>query len=314
MEDWKNIAWSETAAIFLFCLIYIVTILSNVIIITLICQSPKLHSPMYFLIGNLSFMEIWYTSVTVPRILADILSEKKTISVAYCIAQCYFFFVLRAIENYLLGVLAYDRYQAICNPLRYTAKMNVKICYKLVFGSWISSFLGSLIPIYFLSKLTLCGSNNTINHFFCDISPLLNLSCTNASAIKLYFFTLTWLIISICLFFIIVSYLQIILTIIKISSSSGRQKAFSTCGSHLIVVVIYYASVTFIYVRPVGEHSFQFDKIVSVFYAVVTPFFNPIVYSLRNKEFQGFFNGELESSQVGLDRELIDMTLGVTIL
>ncbi|XP_030042470.1 olfactory receptor 6F1-like [Microcaecilia unicolor] len=267
----------------LFSAIYILTISGNVAIIAIIRVDPRLHTPMYFFLGNFSFMEIWYTSVTIPKMLRDFLVAEKTISINGCITQCYFFFMLGAIENYLLAVMAYDRYLAICNPLRYATIMIPQLCYLLAFGSWIVSFLGSLFPIFSLSRLSFCGPNQ-INHFFCDVVPLLSLSCTDTSLLKIYFFSMLWMIVFSCLLFTIVSYANILFTILRIPSESGQQKAFSTCGSHLTVVIIYYGSVIFMYVRPPGKHTFQSDKVVSIFYAVVTPLLNPIIYSLRNKE------------------------------
>ncbi|KAG8547838.1 hypothetical protein GDO81_027337, partial [Engystomops pustulosus] len=268
---------------FLFLLVYISTLLGNILIITLVMTTPQFKTPMYFFLCNLSFMEIWYTSVTLPKMLQDILSETRLISVTGCIAQCYFFFVLGGTENYFLAVMAYDRYLAICNPLRYSSIMNRVLCCQFAIGCWICSIVGSLLPLYWVCTLSFCGSTQ-INHFFCDMIPLLNISCTDTSKLKTYFFIIAWTVIFSCLFFTILSYIKIILTILKIPSSSGKSKAFSTCVSHLTVVVIYYASVILIYVRSPKGQTFEFDKIISVFYAVVTPLLNPIIYSLRNKE------------------------------
>ncbi|KAM5191676.1 olfactory receptor 287-like [Mantella aurantiaca] len=266
-----------------FLLVYLVTILGNIVIITLVWTHPQLKTPMYFFLCNLSFLEIWYISVTLPKMLEDFLSTAQRISVIGCIAQCYFFFLLGAIENYFLAVMAYDRYLAICNPLRYSTIMNPVLCCKLAVGCWLCSVLGSVLPLYWLYSLSFCGSNQ-IDHFFCDVVPLLNRSCTDTSELKTYFFTMVWIIVFGCLLFTILSYVQIILTVLRISSSSGKSKAFSTCVSHLTVVIIYYGSVISIYMRSPKGQVFEFDKIISVFYAVVTPLLNPIIYSLRNKE------------------------------
>ncbi|XP_069819506.1 olfactory receptor 6F1-like [Dendropsophus ebraccatus] len=267
----------------LFLLIYFTTLLGNILIITLVLSTSQLKTPMYYFLCNLSFLEIWYISVTLPKMLQDIFLSTHHISVTGCIAQCYFFFVLGGIENYLLAVMAYDRYLAICNPLRYSSIMSSVLCCKLAVGCWICSILGSLLPLYWLGTLSFCGSNQ-INHFFCDVIPLLNISCTDTSTLKTYFFVVVWNIIFGCLFFTFLSYIKIILTILKIPSRSGKSKAFSTCVSHLTVVVIYYGSVMLIYVRSPKGKTFEFDKIISVFYAVVTPLLNPIIYSLRNIE------------------------------
>ncbi|XP_029435399.1 olfactory receptor 6F1-like [Rhinatrema bivittatum] len=267
----------------LFLVIYIITIIGNVAIMAITIVEPRLHTPMYFFLSNFSFMEIWYTSVTIPKMLRDFLVQDKTISISGCIAQCYFFFLFAAIENYLMAVMAYDRYLAICNPLRYTIIMVPWLCCLLAFGSWVSCIIYSLLPLFSLNKLSFCGPNQ-INHFFCDVAPLLSLSCTDITSLKLYFFSLAWIMLFSCLLFTIVSYAYILFTIFRISSVSGRQKAFSTCGSHLTVVIINYGAVIYLYVRPTGRQALQSDKVVSVIYSVVTPLLNPIIYSLRNKE------------------------------
>ncbi|KAG8539553.1 hypothetical protein GDO81_020746 [Engystomops pustulosus] len=266
----------------IFLMIYLSTITGNTIIIAAIWQSSKLRSPMFLFLGNFAFMEIGYTSVTMPKMLTDLVSGNKKISVSGCVTQLYFFFVLGGIENYLLAVMAYDRYLAICNPLRYSTIMNNRFCHQLALMSWFSSFISSLIPIYLLGKLSFCGKSQ-VDNFFCDASPIFNLSCTDTSLLKSYFFSLVWIVIFSCLFFIILSYIQIILAILKIRSHSGRKKVFSTCGSHFSVVILYYGSVIAMYVRPHHEYTFVFDKCLSVFYAIVTPFLNPMIYSLRNK-------------------------------
>lgn len=266
-----------------FLIIYLATVLGNVVIITLVWTHPQLKTPMYFFLCNLSFLEIWYTSVTLPKMLNYLLFTRQRISVIGCIAQCYFFFLLGGIENYFLAVMAYDRYLAICIPLRYSTIMNPIFCCQLVVGCWLCCALGSLLPLYWLCNLSFCGLN-LIDHFFCDVVPLLNRSCTDTSMLKIYFFIIVWIIIFSCLLFTILSYVQIILTVLSIASSSGKSKAFSTCVSHLTVVVIYYGSVILIYVRSPKGQVFEFDKYISVFYAVVTPLLNPIIYSLRNKE------------------------------
>ncbi|XP_044137471.1 olfactory receptor 6N1-like [Bufo gargarizans] len=272
----------ELLLFFLFFVMYISTITGNTIIITVIHQSSKLHSPMYLFLGNFAFMEMCYSTVTTPKMLIGLVSGNKQISILGCITQFYFFFVLGAIENYFLAVLAYDRYLAICNPLRYMTIMTNRFCLRLALMSWLISFIGSLVIIYLLSKLSFCGRNE-IDNFFCDAAPFFSLSCTDTSILKGYFFSLVWIIVFSCLFFIILSYLQIIFIILKIPSNSGRKKVFSTCGSHFTVVIMYYGSVIAMYVRPDHGYTFVFDKCLSVFYAVVTPFLNPIIYSLKNK-------------------------------
>ncbi|XP_029435422.1 olfactory receptor 6B1-like [Rhinatrema bivittatum] len=281
----------------IFLLLYLLTVGGNMVIITLVKKNRQLHTPMYFFLANFSIMEIWYVSSTVPKMLQNFLVSLKSISVPGCIAQCYFFFVMGGIENYLLAVMAYDRYVAICNPLRYTTIMSQRLCGFLATGSWVVSFLSSLLPIIYLSTLIFCGPNE-INHFFCDVSPLLKLSCTDTSLIKNYFFSLVPIVIFSCFIFTLVSYSNIISTILKIPSTSGRKKAFSTCGSHLIVVVIYYGTVMFMYVRPTSRDSFYLDKVVSLFYAVLTPLLNPFIYTLRNNEVKGALRKALNNAVI----------------
>ncbi|XP_075067220.1 olfactory receptor 6N1-like [Mixophyes fleayi] len=269
----------------LLIIVYLAILLGNIVIIELVWTQPQLKTPMYFFLCNLSFLEIWYTSVTLPKMLENLLSTLQRISLIGCIVQCYFFLVLGGIENCFLAVMAYDRYLAICSPLRYSSIMIPVFCWQLALSCWLGNILCSLVPIYLVCQLSFCSPQ--INHFFCDVIPLLNTSCTDASMLKSYFFIVAWIVVFGCLLFIIVSYLQIILTIIRIPSTSGKSKAFSTCVSHLTVVLIYYVSVILIYLRSPKGQVFEFDKTVSVLYVVVTPLLNPIIYCLRNKEVRG---------------------------
>ncbi|XP_063312546.1 olfactory receptor 6B9-like [Pelobates fuscus] len=262
---------------------YILTVAGNLIIISIIQVDYSLHHPMYFFLSNFAFMQIWYTTVTVPKLLYGLFVKCNTISMGACFAQCYFFFLLGGIENFLLAIMAYDRYVAICYPLRYNNIMTSSFCWKLAFGCWVGIFIGSLLPVIFLARLKFCGEN-TLNHFFCDVSPLLKLSCSDTSLLKSYFFSLMWVIVFGTLAFTLVSYINIISAIMKIPFTTGRQKVFSTCGSHLTVVILYYCAIIFMYVRPRESYSFQEDKWISVFYSIVTPLLNPFIYCLRNKE------------------------------
>ncbi|XP_078496638.1 olfactory receptor 6F1-like [Lissotriton helveticus] len=263
--------------------IYLLTVTGNFIIIYIVKQCPHLHRPMYYLLINFSFMEICYTSSTVPKMIANFFPGNQFISVGGCITQCYFVFVMGGMENYLLALMAYDRYLAICHPLRYPAIMTTRLCCMLTAGCWLAAFLGSILPTIYISRLSYCGPNE-IDHFFCDISPLLEHSCTDTTFVKQYFFIITWIIIFGCASLTLISYASIIWAIMKISSTNGRQKAFSTCTSHITVVAIYYGTVIFVYVRPTTGDSLEADKRVSVFYMVITPLINPFIYSLRNKE------------------------------
>ncbi|XP_018413872.1 PREDICTED: olfactory receptor 6B1-like [Nanorana parkeri] len=268
---------------FIFITAYLLTVTGNIVIITLIRADSHLHRPMYFFLSNFAFMQICYITVTVPTLLSGFLTSTNKISIGACFTQCYFFFLLGGIENFLLAIMAYDRYVAICHPLRYNAIVTSKVCWRLACGCWFGIFLGSLLPVIFLARLSFCGPN-VINHYFCDISPLLKLSCSDTSLLKSYFFSLMWVIVFSCLLFTLLSYISIITAIFKIPSTAGRQKVFSTCGSHLTVVIIYFGAVIFMYVRPREGYSFEEDKLISVFYSILTPLLNPFIYCLRNKE------------------------------
>ncbi|XP_044842528.1 olfactory receptor 6N1-like [Mauremys mutica] len=264
-------------------LMYTVTMMGNMVIIFLTRTDPSLRTPMYYFLGNFSFLEIWYTSVTVPKMLADLLVERKVISFNGCISQLYFFLALGATECLLLAVMAYDRYLAICCPLRYTALMSGTVCIQLTTWSWITSFLLPLVPVILISQLRFCGPN-VVDHFFCDILPVLRLACANTHLNEMLSFFLCSSVILCSFVLTMASYGSIITTILSIPSAAGRKKAFSTCASHLTVVAVFYGTVTFMYARPTREFSFQLDKMVAVFYCVVTPLLNPIIYSLRNQE------------------------------
>ncbi|KAM5191634.1 olfactory receptor 5P55-like [Mantella aurantiaca] len=260
---------------------YSITLLANMLIITIVRVNSQLHIPMYIFLSHFSLMEIGYTTVIIPKMLHGLLFETITISIHGCLTQFYFIFFSGSLENVLLAIMGYDRYLAICNPLRYSSIMTNQVCYQLALVSWISGCLVPLMPTIWVSKLSFCDYRK-IDHFFCDFGPLVKLSCSNTSiAIKIFFGQACILILSCCLV-ILISYIFIISTIVKMSSNGSRQKAFSTCASHITVVTIFYVTIIFTYVRPSTGNSPSRDKTISVFYSVVTPFLNPIIYSLRN--------------------------------
>ncbi|XP_063312559.1 olfactory receptor 6M1-like [Pelobates fuscus] len=236
---------------------------------------------MYIFLSNFSLMEIGCTTIIVPKMLTDLLNSKEGISFQGCLTQFYFILFSGSMENILLAMMGYDRYLAICNPLRYSSIMTHNLCYHMAFGSWITSFLMPLIPTIFVSKLHFCNKRG-IDHFFCDFGPLVKLSCSDTSTAANTFFGQAWILILSCSTVTLVSYSYIIATIVKIPTSNGRQKAFNTCASHLTVVGIFYGTLIFMYVRPSEVNTSHLDKILSVFYSVVTPLLNPIIYSLRN--------------------------------
>ncbi|KAM3821137.1 LOW QUALITY PROTEIN: olfactory receptor 6B2-like [Vipera latastei] len=267
-------------------LIYVLTLSGHLIIISIVYIDRHLHTPMYFFLSNFSFLEIWYTSNIILKMLDVFLTKNKYITYTSCIAQLYFFISFGAAECFILAIMAFDRYLAICNPLRYQNLMSNKNCHQMAACSWIGAFIINIPPLVDLCKLPFCGPNE-INHFYCDVSPLLKLSCVDPDEAELFNFLVATSIIVSSFSLILVSYILIIVTVLKIPSTTGQQKAFSTCGSHLAVVTIFYGTLMFTYVRPTSKtfnSSVNFNKTVSVFYTVVTPILNPIVYCLRNKE------------------------------
>ncbi|XP_025071839.1 olfactory receptor 6A2-like [Alligator sinensis] len=264
----------------IFLTIYLLILVENIVIIVTVQLNQNLHKPMYYFLSNLSFLEIWYVTVTVPKLLVNFMTEKKTISFIGCMTQLYFFLALASTECALLAVMAYV---AICKPLRYPTIMNHRVSLHLAAGSWLSGGLISLMKTTIISRLAYCGPC-IINHFFCDVSPLLKLACTDLYLAEITDFILALLILVVPLSTTILSYILIISTILHIPSGQGRIKAFSTCTSHLTVVVIFYAATIFIYAQPKAISSFNSNKHVSVLYTILVPLLNPVIYCLRNKE------------------------------
>ncbi|XP_010159815.1 PREDICTED: olfactory receptor 6B1-like [Eurypyga helias] len=266
-----------------FLLTYILIVLENVVIIVLIKTNCELYKPMYFFLGHLSFIEVWYASVIIPKLLANDIAEDRSISFVGCMTQLFFFSSFICTECVLLSAMAYDRYVAICQPLRYLVIMTYPMCTYLVVVSWFSGFTVSLIKISFISQLNFCGPH-VINHFFCDVSPVLNLACTDTSLAEMVDFVLALFILLVPLFITIVSYLFIITTILHFPNTQSKKKAFSTCSSHLTVVTVFFSTTLFMYARPKKIHSFDLNKLVSAVYTIVTPILNPFIYCLRNQE------------------------------
>ncbi|XP_003781540.1 olfactory receptor 481-like [Otolemur garnettii] len=263
--------------------IYIVTILGNISIIMLIQTSPQLHTPMYLFLSHLAFVDIGYSTSVTPIMIVSFLRERTAIPVAGCIAQLSSDVVFGTAESFLLAAMAYDRYLAICSPLLYSTHMSRRVCINLLVVSYLGGCVNSSSCTGCLLSLTFCGPNR-INHFFCDLPPLVTLSCTHIYIAEISPAISAGLIIVITLFIIVVSYLYILHSILNMHSTGGRHKAFSTCTSHLTAVTLFYGTVTFVYVIPQSSHSADHIKVVSVFYTVVIPMLNPLIYSLRNKE------------------------------
>lgn len=283
LEGFPSLQHFHKPLFLLLLLIYLFTVSGNLLIFTITRMDPQLHTPMYFFVGTLSFLEIWYTATTIPKMLSNLLNERRDISFTGCLLQIYFFHSLGATECYLLTAMAFDRYAAICEPLRYPTIMTRQMCVKLAAGCWICGLLGPITEIILISKLPFCGPNQ-IRHIFCDFPPLLSLACTDTSVNVLVDFMVNACKILATFLLILLSYLQIIRAIVKIRTAAGRRKAFSTCAAHLTVVLIFFGSILFMYVRLTESYSLDYDRALAVVYAVLTPFLNPIIYSLRNKE------------------------------
>ncbi|XP_004698923.1 olfactory receptor 11G2-like [Echinops telfairi] len=267
----------------LFLIVYCLTLLGNGSIVCAVRWDQRLHTPMYILLANFSFLEIWYVNSTVPNMLANFLSETKVISFSGCFLQFYFFFSLGSTECFFLAVMAFDRYLAICRPLHYPTIMTGRLYTNLVVTCWVLGFLWFLIPISIISQMSFCGSR-IIDHFLCDPAPLLALTCKKAPVLELLFSTLSPLPLIIPFVFIMGSYTLVLQAVLRVPSAAGRRKAFSTCGSHLAVVSLFYGSVLVMYGSPTSEHEAGMQKIVTLFYSVITPLLNPVIYSLRNKD------------------------------
>ncbi|XP_032744617.1 olfactory receptor 2A12-like [Rattus rattus] len=271
-----------------FLLIYLSSVLGNGLIIMLVCLDTQLHTPMYFFLCTLSLLDMSYVTTTMPQMLVHLLAHSKTISFAGCWVQMYVFGALGITECTFFVVMAYDRYVAICYPLRYTVILSWGLCIRLAAGSWICGFFSSLFHTFFTMSLPYCGPNR-VNHYFCEGPSVRSLACMDTHLIEMVDFVLSVFVVVIPISLIVASYIHIAKAILKINSTQGRCKAFSTCASHLTVVTFFYAPATYIYMRPNSSLSPERDKQISLFYNVFTALLNPVVYSLRNKDIKRAF-------------------------
>ena len=268
-------------------IIYFVSVTGNGAILIVVISDPRLHSPMYFFLGNLSCLDICYSTVTLPKMLENFLSTHKAISFLGCISQLHFFHFLGSTEVMLLAVMAFDRFVAICKPLRYTVIMNHQVCTQMAVTIWIIGFFHALLHSVMTSRLNFCGSNH-IHHFFCDVKPLLELACGNTDLNEWLLHTVTETIAMGSFFLTLLSYFYIIVYLFfKTHSCRLLRKALSTCASHFMLVVLLFGPVFFIYIRPASGSSMDQDRTVAIMYSVVTPVLNPLIYTLRNKEVKG---------------------------
>ncbi|XP_077169489.1 olfactory receptor 5BS1-like [Paroedura picta] len=277
----------------LFLLIYLLTIVANVMIMLAVKSNPNLQNPMYFFLSHLSFLDVCYSSVTLPKMLETTIAKQKTISVSGCFAQAFFILFSATTEVFMLSSMAYDRYCAICKPLHYVNIMNIAFTWKLVATSWSIGFLYSLANTVPLTRLEFCGSK-IIKHFSCELPSIISLSCSDTSMNQMLFFISGGTVGIVSFLLTVVSYIHIISTILRINSTEGRQKAFSTCSSHLIVVILFYGTGYFRYLRPSSASSVVLDEILSIQYSILTPLLNPIIYSLPNKEMKASFKKMLK--------------------
>ncbi|KAM5182267.1 olfactory receptor 5AS1-like [Mantella aurantiaca] len=271
----------------IFLMIYVFTLLGNICIIAVTYFNTGLHKPMYFFLGNLAFLDIIYSTVIAPKMLSTFLMKDKSITYSGCVVQMFLFAVLITSESVLLAIMAYDRYLAICNPLRYPAIMTIRLCAWLICGAYLNGLVQSLFHTCFTFRLTFCKSE--ISYFFCDMPPLLKLSCSDTSVNEMILFTFCGFNEGGSALVVIISYIFIITSLIKIRSGQRRSKAASTCLSHFLVFTLYYGSLFFIYLRPGSSHSMEADRVASVVYTVAIPMLNPIIYSLRNSDFKASF-------------------------
>ncbi|KAB0359732.1 hypothetical protein FD754_003888 [Muntiacus muntjak] len=271
-----------------FLLLYLSSVLGNGLIITLICLDMHLHTPMYFFLCILSLLDMSYVTTTVPQMLVHLLVQSQTISFAGCWLQMYMFSGLALTECFFLVVMAYDRYVAICYPLRYTVILNWGLCTQLSAGTWACGFFVSLIHTFLTMRLPYCGPNR-VNHYFCEGPSILNLACMDTHLIEMVGLFISVFMLVAPLSLIVASYIRIAQAILKIKSMQARCKAFSTCASHLTVITFFYAPATYIYTKPISRYSPERDKQISLFYNVFTVLLNPVVYSLRNKDIKGAF-------------------------
>ncbi|XP_074131542.1 olfactory receptor 5B12-like [Sminthopsis crassicaudata] len=284
----------------IFIIIYFITLVGNLGLIILILWDSHLHTPMYFFLSNLSLADLGYSSAITPKVMAGFLPGDKIISYNGCAAQIFFFAYFATVESYLLAAMAYDRQVAVCKPLHYTTTMTSGVCACLVISCHICGFIFATIHTGNTFSLYFCNSN-LIHHFFCDVPPLLVLSYSISYINEVVVFFAVGFNVLFSLFFILKSYFFIFIAILRMRSAEGRQKAFSTCASHLTAVSIFYGTIIFMYLQPSSRHSMDTDKMASVFYTMVIPMLNPVVYSLRNKEVSGAFRKVIEKTKFSLD-------------
>ncbi|XP_062949477.1 olfactory receptor 8K3-like [Cynocephalus volans] len=267
----------------LFLIIYVISVVGNLGIIILTKVDSRLQTPMYFFLRHLALTDLGYSTTVGPKMLVNFVTDQNTISYYFCATQLAFFLVFIGSELFILSAMSYDRYVAICNPLLYTIVMSQRVCRLLVAIPYLYCMFVSLLITMKIFTLSFCGYN-VIRHFYCDSVPLLSLLCSNTQGIELMILIIAAFDLISSLLVVLVSYLLILVTVLRMNSTEGRRKAFSTCGSHLTVVIVFYGTLIFMYVQPKSSHSSDTDKVASIFYTLIIPMLNPLIYSLRNKD------------------------------
>uniref|UniRef100_A0A8D0RSF6 Olfactory receptor n=2 Tax=Sus scrofa TaxID=9823 RepID=A0A8D0RSF6_PIG len=284
----------------MFILVYGITLIGNLGLIVLILLDPRLHIPMYFFLSNLSLVDFCYSSTITPKVMAGLLIGDSVISYNACAAQMFFFVAFATVESYLLASMAYDRYAAVCKPLHYTTTMTTSVCAHMAIGCYVFGILTAAIDVGDTFCLSFCRSN-VVHHFFCDIPAVMTLTCSDKDVNELILLFISSFNIFFALLVILISYLLIFVTVLKMHSGEGYRKALFTCASHLVAVSIFYGTVIIMYLQPSSSHSMDRDKIVSVFYTMLIPMLNPMVYSLRNKEVKNAFRKVVEKAKDSVD-------------
>ncbi|KAM8971523.1 olfactory receptor 5M9-like [Sarcophilus harrisii] len=278
-----------------FLIVYVITLVGNLGMIMLISVSPQLQSPMYFFLSHLSFVDVWFSSNVTPKLLENLLSKTKTISYIGCLIQCFFFIALVHVEVYILAVMAFDRFMAICKPLLYGSKMSRTVCIWLISVPYIYGFFISLISTLWTYGLYFCG-NFEVNHFYCADPPLIKIACGGIHIKEYTMIVIAGINFTYSLSVVLISYTFIVIAILRMRSAEGRKKAFSTCGSHLTAVTMFYGTLIFMYLRRPTEESVEQGKMVAVFYTTIIPMLNPMIYSLRNKDVKEATNKAINRS------------------
>ncbi|XP_044127325.1 olfactory receptor 1019-like [Bufo gargarizans] len=279
----STVPYLEVIGFITFLVMYLITLSANLLLIIVVSINPKLQTPMYFFLVNLSFVDIFFSTTVIPKLLYNTLAKDRSISLLECAVQMQFHLAFGSTECFILAIMAYDRFAAICKPLHYNTIMSWKMCINLAAVSWSSSFMNSVFQVIYTFQMSFCHTNH-VNHFFCEVPLFLQISCSDTWLHELSLFIAAGIIASLSFLLILISYIHIVSTILKISSSHGRYKALSTCASHIIVVTFYYGTIMILYLRLRSRFSPDIDKTISMLYSTVTPMLNPIIYSVRNKD------------------------------